>query len=759
LLRKPLPVFFYLVIFRCRLTRRGSLHAGGIVQESSGNGTVTLKKDGYFFSWSSKIPPAKTNPGKLSYFDQLMNKLSSQTSPYLLQHADNPVHWYPWGEEALDKAREENKPILLSVGYSACHWCHVMAHESFENEDTAKMMNDLFVNIKVDREERPDLDKIYQTAHSMLTNRPGGWPLTVFLTPDEHMPIFAGTYFPDTPRHGMPAFTQIMQHISEIHRTRQEDIARQNTSIREAYARMAAPDDSTITLNSLPLDVARNQIEQQFDSKDGGFSAEPKFPHPAIIDRALQHWAHSCRNNNADPRILHTAIFSLEKMASGGLFDHLGGGFCRYSTDAKWMIPHFEKMLYDNGPLLCLNTQAWCITKDKLYLDTATETADWVIREMQSPEGGYYSALDADSEGEEGKFYTWTEKQVTDHLDADNYPLFRRRFGLDRPANFEGQWHLHAYLDYHQLSEEFGADPETLRADLRHSRDVLFNVRENRVHPGLDDKILTSWNGLMIKAMSQAGRILGRGDYIESAQRAAFFIKDTLWQNQRLLAAHKDGKSHLNAYLDDYAFLLDALLEILQANWDNTIYAWTLEVADALISLFEDNGTGGFFFTSHDHEQLIQRTKTCNDEAIPSGSGVAVLALNRLGYLSGKNQYIAAAERALKAAWQSINQAPVSHCTFVSALHDFLDPPNILIIRSQQGDHPQWAKVVENRYLPSTLVFAIPADITLHESLAGKVAGGSSRAYPCNGYQCQPPLTSLNQLNAFIENNSYRILE
>ena len=689
-----------------------------------------------------------------------MNKLSSETSPYLLQHADNPVHWFPWGKEALDKARDENKPILLSVGYSACHWCHVMAHESFEDGETARLMNELFINIKVDREERPDLDKIYQTAHSMLTNRPGGWPLTVFLTPDEHMPIFAGTYFPDKPRHGMPAFTQILQHISEIYQTRQDDITRQNTSIREAYARMADADKHTVgELNSLPIDVARNQIEQQFDSQQGGFSTEPKFPHPAIIDRALQHWARTRQNNNTDPRILHTALFSLEKMASGGLFDHLGGGFCRYSTDAKWMIPHFEKMLYDNGPLLWLNTQAWCITKDSRYLDTATETADWVMREMQSAEGGYYSAIDADSEGEEGKFYTWTPALVKQHLDENVYPIFARRFGLDRPANFEAQWHLHAYMNYQELSGEFNIDTEKLRAELRQSREILFNEREKRVHPGLDDKILTSWNGLMIKGMAHAGRILGHEATIESAERAASFIKHNLWQDHRLLAAHKDGRSHLNAYLDDYAFLLDGLLELLQARWHNDTYAWALEIADALISLFEDKDNGGFFFTSHDHEQLIQRTKTCNDEAIPSGSGIAVMVLNRLGYLSGQNQYIDAAERALKTAWPAINQAPVSHCTYVSALDDFLNPPNILIIRSQHKDHQQWLDVVKNHYLPSTLVFAIPAEITPHQNLIDKKAGDSSRAYPCAGYQCHTALTSLDQLLEYAENNSYRVLE
>ena len=687
-----------------------------------------------------------------------MNKLSAETSPYLLQHANNPVHWFPWGAEALNKARNEQRPILLSIGYSACHWCHVMAHESFEDEDTANIMNELFVNIKVDREERPDLDKIYQTAHSMLTNRPGGWPLTVFLTPDEHMPIFAGTYFPRIPRHGLPAFTQLLHHINEVYQTRTEDIAKQNASIREAYERMANLDKHTANeLTSIPLDTARNQIEYQFDSREGGFSNAPKFLHPSIIDRAMQHWARTCQTLKSDPRILHTAVFSLQKMTSGGLFDHLGGGFCRYSTDDQWMIPHFEKMLYDNGPLLWLNTQAWCITQDIRYFDAAIETADWIMSEMQSAEGGYYSAQDADSEGEEGKYYTWTPDQIKQHLDETSFHQFSRRFGLDRLANFEGAWHLHAYMNYQELADELGTDADSQRIQLKKSRDILFKAREKRVHPGLDNKILTSWNGLMIRGMAYAGRILGRDDFINSAARAATFIKIRLWHDHRLLASHKDGKSHLNAYLDDYAFLLYGLLELLQARWNNDTYIWALEIADALIAHFEDKNNGAFFFTSHDHEQLIQHLKTYNDEAIPSGNGVAVLALNRLGYLSGRTQYIDAAERSLKAAWQAINQAPVSHCSYISALDDFLTPPNILIVRSHADDHQQWINVVKNRYLPSTLIFTIPADEVPHESLIDKTAGDTTRAYPCIGYQCNKSLNHYDELLTFVENNSYRV--
>jgi len=687
-----------------------------------------------------------------------MNKLSAETSPYLLQHADNPVHWYPWGEEALALAKKDNKPILLSIGYSACHWCHVMAHESFEDDDTAEIMNQYYINIKIDREERPDLDKIYQTAHSILTERPGGWPLTVFIDPNDHMPLFAGTYFPKLPRGGMPTFTNVLQGIHDSWQHRQDDIKQQSDSIREIFNRIATQDTpSEIGLNAIPLDVARKQSEQQFDSRHGGFSQSPKFPHPAIIERALLFWGRTKSNLNPDPQILHTALFTLEKICSGGVFDHLGGGFCRYSTDEEWMIPHFEKMLYDNGPLLWLNAQAWCITKNPVYLDSVTETADWVIREMQSPNGGFYSALDADSEGIEGKFFIWTPDEVKEILNTEHYEIFKQRFGLDRSPNFEGHWHLHAYLSYIELSRQHNIDIDSLRSQLKENRQQLFQVREKRIHPGLDDKILTSWNALMIKGLAHAGNKLGNEQYISAARSAAKFIHDNCWIDGSLLATHKDGRSHLNAYLDDYAFLLSALIELLQSKWDSELLSWATEIADALLDKFEDTINGGFYFTSHDHETLIQRTKNYNDEAIPSGNGIAALSLVHLGYLLSETRYIDAAERCLKAAWQSIGQAAISNCSMLNALDAFLNPPNILIIRRKESGPQNWQDAIKNKYLPFTLIFDIPTDSNLHENLADKIAGDTILAYPCRGYQCQTPLNSIEQLEEFINNNSYSV--
>jgi uncharacterized protein YyaL (SSP411 family) len=697
------------------------------------------------------------------------NLLNNESSPYLLQHADNPVHWVAWNQASLDIARELDKPILLSIGYSACHWCHVMAHESFENPDTAAMMNELFVNIKVDKEERPDLDKIYQTAHSLLTERPGGWPLTVFLTPDTHMPIYAGTYFPPKAKHGLPAFKNLLLQISDIWQSRRNDIEQQSNALQSTYQRIYHSSKPEKTgLNHAVIDIARNQLEKQFDSINGGFSGAPKFPHPSIIDFALKHWSHTRRSNRDDPGILHSAIFSLEKMAEGGIFDHLGGGFCRYSTDELWMIPHFEKMLYDNGPLLSLYSQAWKINAETIFYDAACETADWVIREMQSSDGGYYSAQDADSEGSEGKYFVWHKDEISsllnDYIKNNNIEpvvtdLFKQRFGLDNSENFEGAWHLHGYLQTKTLAENNGLNPEELNSEFRSIRRYLFDVREKRVHPDTDTKVLCAWNGLMIHGMSVTGRLLGKPEYVVSASRSAYFLKEHCWRNNRLLASYKNGEAKLNAYIDDYAFLIYGLQELLQCQWDNDLYEWMLQLADKLLSDFEDSEYGGFYFTSHDHESLIQRLKSFSDDAIPSGNAIAVYALNRLGYLSGDQRYIDAAENALRSAWTTIKHNPVSHCALLTALNEYLSPPDILIIRSHATDPGDWSSITQQYYLPFALVYDIPADQTPHTSISNKRAADSNLAYPCSGMQCHNAITGQAELENYLRNNSYRVLE
>jgi uncharacterized protein YyaL (SSP411 family) len=705
--------------------------------------------------------------------DDCTNHLSGQTSPYLLQHAHNPVDWYPWGAEALDKARREDKPILLSVGYSACHWCHVMAHESFEDAQTASVMNELFVNIKVDREERPDLDKIYQTAHHLLTQRGGGWPLTMVLTPNDHTPFFAGTYFPPAPRHGMPAFADLMRRVETFYRKQRNDIDKQNDALVAALRStnpVSSAQETALTL--APLHTARRQIEDSFDPQFGGFSRAPKFPHPTNIELLMRQWAHSAMINGydkADGRALGIARFTLQMMALGGIYDQLGGGFCRYSVDDRWMIPHFEKMLYDNGPLLTLYAQATAATHEPLFRRIAIETANWVMAEMQSPEGGYYSTLDADSEGQEGKFYVWTQEQVRELLTEQEYQIIAQRFGLNRAANFEihggisvaggrmpeateGGWHLHVFENTETIARALGLPEQQVMEILGAARQKLFEAREARIHPGCDEKILTSWNGLMIKGMAVTGRLLGEDVFIDSAERALDFIKATLWKDGRLLATYKDGKAHLQAYLDDYVFLIDAILEFSQARWRDGDLAFAVELAEVVLTHFQDDAHGGFFFTADDHEKLMYRPKPVIDDATPAGNGIAATVLGRLGYLLGEPRYLEAAERTVKAAWQDIERIPYAHTTLLLALEEMLNPPQNIILRGESLAMQAWQARCHGAYAPRRLAFAIPADAkNLPPALSARSAAADVVAYVCNGHTCSAPITELAELDIVLK--------
>jgi len=668
------------------------------------------------------------------------NHLRGETSPYLLQHAANPVDWYPWGAEALEKAARENKPILLSIGYSACHWCHVMAHESFEDPETAALMNRLFVNIKVDREERPDLDKIYQTAHSLLAQRHGGWPLTVFLTPHDQVPFFAGTYFPDKPRHGLPAFRDLLQRISDYLPAHADEIRAQNTALLQAL-QGNMDTNATDTLNALPLDSARQQLQHNFDERDGGFGAAPRFPHPTSIERLLRHWSGS-RTAGIEPdrRALHMAVFTLERMARGGIYDQLGGGFCRYSVDSRWEIPHFEKMLYDNAALLALYAEAGTATGNPLFERITRETAAWVLREMQSPEGGYYSSLDADSEGEEGRYYVWDRDEVRTHLGETDYPLFARRYGLDQAPNFEGRWHLNVCRTTAELAAEFSLTGKEVRQRLASARDTLLQLRERRVRPGRDDKILTAWNGLMIRGMAIAGRLLDEPAWIESAERALDFIRDRLWKNGRLLATCKDERAHLNAYLDDYVYLIDAILELLQARWRDGDLAFAVELAEALLAHFAA-ADGGFYFTSDDHEALIQRPLPLHDDATPSGNGIAAKVFGRLGHLLGEARYLQAAEDTLKHLWSGLLQMPHGHASLLVALEESLFPLQVIIIRGTGSSLPDWHKLAARSYAPRRLCLAIPNEARdLPAQLQQRRPEGDAVAYICSGLTCGAPL-------------------
>ena len=679
------------------------------------------------------------------------NRLATETSPYLLQHADNPVDWYPWGEDAFALAREAGKPVLLSIGYSACHWCHVMAHESFEDEATAELMNDLFVNIKVDREERPDVDKIYQTAQQLLTQRTGGWPLTMFLNPDDQRPFFGGTYFPNEARYGMPSFGDLLKSVVTYFQEQREQVIAQGNKLTEVLGRLEPPPVSdNQAMSAEPLAKLRASLAKTFDSDFGGFGSAPKFPHPTTIDRLLRHWRASASQSEPDIEALYMATLTLTRMADGGIYDHVGGGFCRYSVDRYWQIPHFEKMLYDNGPLLALYAQAFIATGETLFAHTANATADWMLADMRSPQGGFYASRDADSEGEEGRFYVWTPEEVQELLDEGDYPVFAARFGLNEAANFEGRWHLTVRWSIDDIAADNELSAGDAAAAIARSLKTLFDKREKRVAPGRDEKQLTAWNALAIRGLAIAGRALQRDDLIDAAANAIDFIRTTLFAGERLLASYKDGEARFPAYLDDHAFLLDALLELLQARWSGEHLDFAVTIADILLEHFEDGDKGGFFFTADDHEQLIHRPKPLADESVPSGNGIAAFALQRLGFLLGETRYLASAEKTLRSAWQAMDEYPHGHVTLLTALEEYVEHPEIVIIRGDSQEIGNWRDASAKLYAPRRLVFAIPADAeALPGALADRAAvDGETVAYRCRGTHCELPVTSWEALAA-----------
>ena len=676
------------------------------------------------------------------------NHLITETSPYLRQHAHNPVEWYPWGSEALERARRERKPIHLSIGYAACHWCHVMAHESFEDEATARLLNENYVNIKVDREERPDIDRIYQFAQQMITQRGGGWPLTMFLTHDDQRPFFGGTYFPREARHGLPAFADLLRRVLEYYRKHEPELRAQNAALVAALADMNHPPAPAGTeLTDAPLRACRAQLASAFDRRYGGFGAAPKFPAPKAIERLLRDWRAAPPGDEAGLQQLYMAGFTLRRMAEGGICDQLGGGFCRYSVDERWMIPHFEKMLYDNGALLAVYSNSSLASADALYAEVVLETAGWVLREMQSPAGGFYSSLDADSEGHEGKFYAWEREEVRQALSAEEFAAFAPRFGLDSPANFEGRWHLYVTATEEQIAALLQRPVAEVRALLGSARDKLLALRAQRVRPGRDEKILTSWNALMIRGLAIAARVHGAGELAGAASRALDFIRATLWRDGRLLATCKDGRAHLNAYLDDYVYLVDAVLELQQVRFRADELEFARQLIEVVLARFADDRDGGFYFTSDDHEQLIHRSRTFSDDAIPSGNGIAAFTLQRLGHLLGEPRYLAAAERTLRAAWPALEKYPVSHVTLLTALEELLQPPEIVILRGAADAIEAWRRELAPTFAPRRVVLAIPADAAgLPAALADKPPRGAAVAYVCRGSTCSAPVESLEVL-------------
>ena len=675
------------------------------------------------------------------------NRLAGETSPYLRQHANNPVDWYPWGDEAFAYARREDKPILLSIGYSACHWCHVMAHESFEDERVAALMNDLFVNIKVDREERPDIDQIYQMAHAMLTQRNGGWPLTMFLTPDQ-APFFGGTYFPKTSRYGLDGFAELLPRVAAAYRGQGPAIEEQNVRLKAALE-LTNPDpqDPRAALPVAAPKLALAALARSFDPVHGGFGGAPKFPHPFELEFCLRRYAADGEKN-----ALEIVAVTLVRMADGGIHDQLGGGFCRYSVDAEWTIPHFEKMLYDNAALLAVYADAWRVTADAAFARAARGIVAWTLREMRAAEGAFCSSLDADSEHEEGKFYVWMAAEVEALLAEDEWAVARPHWGLDRPPNFEHEaWHLRVAVPLADVARQLGIPGEVAASRLERARAKLFAARERRVHPGRDDKLLTSWNALMIGAIARAARVFGDATWLAAAQRATDFLRDALWREGRLLATYKDGRAHLNAYLDDHAYLLAALLELMQTSFRPDDLKWAIETADALLLRFEDAANGGLFFTSHDHETLLYRPKPAHDNATPAGNGIAAQALLTLGHWLGEPRYIDAAERTLRAFAREIGERPTGVSSLLMALEDLVNPPTTVLLRGDAAICAAWQRQLERTYRPRVRTLDLSAADTLHGALARPHQGhDAATAWVCAGTSCLPPIHSLEALEAAL---------
>lgn len=672
------------------------------------------------------------------------NRLNHETSPYLRQHAHNPVDWYPWGEEALAKARHEDKPIFLSIGYSACHWCHVMERESFENEPTAALMNELFVNIKVDREERPDLDSIYMEAVQAMTGQ-GGWPMSMFLTPDGK-PFYGGTYYPPEPRYGMPSFIQVLHSVANAYQSKRDQINDQAQRLTDMLQRTATLSAQDSDLSTAILDEALQQLLQYFDSEEGGFGSQPKFPQPMTLDFAMTQQAHK-----GDLDALYMAELTLEKMAHGGIYDQLGGGFHRYSVDAIWLTPHFEKMLYDNAQLLRSYLHAWLITKQPLYRRIIDETIDYVLREMTAPEGGFYSTQDADSEGEEGKFFVWTPTEIEAILGKEAATIFNAYYGVSARGNFEGKNILHVVTTVENIAQRFQMPAEAVERSLATSRRQLFDAREQRIKPGRDEKVLTEWNGLMIHALAECGAALGRADALHAAQHAANFILQQMSQpDGKLYRSYKDGKARLNAYLEDYAAFGIALVALYEATFDLRWLGEASRLTRLLIDQFDDDQNGGFYQTGLDHEQLVVRRKDFIDNAIPSGNSLTAELLLKLAVLTGNEDYRRQARLICLVMKESMARQPTGFGRLLCALNQLLVPSQEIAIVGdpEAADTAALLQVVRSRYLPtSVLALKRPGEESMLPLLEGRdLVNGQAAAYVCENYACKLPVTDAQTL-------------
>lgn len=689
------------------------------------------------------------------------NRLINESSPYLLQHAYNPVDWYAWGNESLQRAKDEDKPIFLSIGYSACHWCHVMAHESFEDEEIAKIMNENFINIKVDREERSDIDDIYQRVCQLATGN-GGWPLSVFLTPDQK-PFYVGTYFPKFSRYGMPGFGTILSQLAEAYKARKQEIHSATTEFMNALSHTAKDvqrQGEGIDLDRSILDEAAVGLLQMSDPMYGGFGNAPKFPNPSNLLFMLRYY-----DISGISRFKDFVMFTADKMAAGGIHDHIGGGFARYSTDQKWLIPHFEKMLYDNALLTKLYAELYQISKNEGYLHVIERTLDYIILEMTSPEGGFYSAQDADSEGEEGKFYIWSKNEIINALgDQTIADIFCEYYGVTQGGNFEGKNILNIRTSFNDLAQKYGRQPDMIERIIKDASNRLFEIREKRAKPGRDDKILTSWNGLMISGFVKGYEVTNNKKYLDCATKAVNFIETRIAKGDgRLQRTFKDGISKLNAYLDDYAFYVNALLDVFEVDSKTEYLERAIIYTDFMLMHFWDHNEGNLFLTSDDHEQLIVRTKNLYDLAIPSGNSIAASNLLRLYHIVQNNDYLEKAEKIIMASAKTALENPFGFGQLLVAIYLYVKRPVeiTIILNTKQKLHSQMVNWLNRQFIPNRIIAIIENDLQLERlqkylffkgrrnSDKGKESK-SEFAFVCKNNTCSLPIYSMQELERHI---------
>jgi hypothetical protein len=677
------------------------------------------------------------------------NRLVHETSPYLLQHAHNPVDWYPWSDEAFAKAKEENKPVLLSIGYSACHWCHVMERESFENEQIAELMNNLFINIKVDREERPDLDEIYMNAVQMLTGR-GGWPMTMFLTPDRQ-PFYGGTYFPPQDRHGMPGFTRILQGVAQAYRDKPDDVQKSVGQILSALKQMSHSDDHEHAFAPDAIGKAAEQIASAYDAENGGLGQAPKFPNPGVYELFLRQHHHS-----GTERFLNMVTHTLTKMMLGGIYDHLGGGFHRYSVDEKWLVPHFEKMLYDNAQLVRTLALLYRATGNKLFRRVMEETLDYLIREMLHSEGGFYSTQDADSEGEEGNFFVWSRKEINQILGEEDGEIFTRVYDVTELGNFEGKNILHPILTVAQAAGLFKKTPDQIETLITQAKQKLFAARERREKPFRDEKIITSWNGLMLSGLAEALKISAKPSFLAAANRTIQLIFTKMYSDGMLLHTYKDGKAKQLGFLDDYAFIAVGLLDFYEATLERSALERAVELTEVMVREFWDSSEGGFFYTGNSHEQLISRTKPIFDASVPSGNAKATELLLRLYHLTGKEDFVGKAETVLRSYSHAMESQPFGFAHMLCALDFHLGKPKDIVLVGKPDDPrtTELLALINSLYLPNMTLQLVSPDEPLDEIsplLAGKTQiNGTATAYVCDNHTCSAPLTRPEELRSLL---------